>query len=261
MCLLAFQYDEHPEYRLVFAGNRDEFYDRPTAAAGYWEDAPHVLAGRDLKAGGTWMGVTTAGHWGVVTNIHDQVEYRKNARSRGTLVADYLREEPDPRSYLEHVAANAEQYNGFNLLLGTPDSLYYFSNRASSVERVEPGLHGLSNEQLNSPWPKVKRATSALQRLLDEEAVSTDALLEVLEDRTPAPRDELPDTGLDQEREQALSSIFIDGDAYGTRASTVLLIDRSGDVTFVERTFERGKRLETKRFHFQIRTHSPESQS
>lgn len=261
MCLLAFQYDEHPEYRLVFAGNRDEFYDRPTASAGYWEDAPHVLAGRDLKAGGTWMGVTTAGHWGVVTNIREQPDDRKNARSRGTLVADYLREEAAPRPYLEQVAASAERYNGFNLLLGTPDSLYYFSNRASTVEQVEPGLHGLSNDKLDSPWPKVTRATSALQRLVDEGAVSTDALLEILEDPTPAPRDELPDTGLPPEREQALSSIFINGDTYGTRASTVLVIGRSGDVTFVERTFDRGEQGETQRFHFQLRKHSRESQS
>lgn len=261
MCLLVFQYDDHPDYRLVFAGNRDEFYDRPTTAAGFWEDAPHVLAGRDLKAGGTWMGATTAGYWGVVTNIREEAGYREDARPRGTLVADYLREEPAPRSYLEQVAASADRYNGFNLLLGTPDSLYYFSNRVSNIQRVEPGLHGLSNEHLNSPWPKVQRAKSAFKRLVDNEALSTEALLEILEDRTLASANELPDTGLDRERERALSSIFIDGDTYGTRASTVLLIDRSGGVTFVERTFDRGKHLDTQRFHFPVRTHPRESES
>jgi uncharacterized protein with NRDE domain len=252
MCLLVFQYDAHPEYSLVFAGNRDEFYGRPTAPAEFWDDAPHVLAGRDLKAGGTWMGVTRNGHWGVVTNIRDQHPRREDARSRGTLVADYLREEPAPRPYLDRVAADAGHYNGFNLLLGTPTSLYYLSNREATVESVATGVHGLSNDRLDTPWPKVRRAKVGLRRRLEAEEITPEALLDLLDDRRPAPDDQLPETGFGKERERMLSPIFIDGERYGTRASTVLLIDRAGTVTFVERTFEDGIPADTRRFSLEV---------
>jgi len=252
MCLLVFSYDSVPEWPLVFAGNRDEFYGRPTAAADFWDDAPHVLAGRDLKAGGTWMGVTRRGHWGVVTNVREPKAYREDARSRGALVADYLRREPSPVEYLERVAAEADRYNGFNLLLGTPDTLYYYSNRATGIRAVEPGIHGLSNDRLDTPWPKVRRAKQALRRDLQRDSLTTDRLLELLNDRRPAPDDELPDTGLGQERERMLSPIFIEGQRYGTRASTVLLIDDTGRVSFTERTFEDGDLDETRRFTFEV---------
>lgn len=252
MCLLVFQYDEHPDYSLIFAGNRDEFYERPTAPASFWDDAPHVLAGRDRKAGGTWMGVTRRGHWGVVTNIRDRHPHRDDARSRGTLVADYLREEPAPRAYLDRIAAEADHYNGFNLLVGTPSSLYYLSNREGTVQAVAPGLHGLSNDRLDTPWPKVTRAKRGLQTTIDDGEVSPDVLLDLLDDRRPAPDDRLPDTGFGQERERMLSPILIDGERYGTRASTVLLMGRDGTVTFVERTIEHGAPQETRRFSFDV---------
>lgn len=259
MCLLVFQYDQHPIYSLVFAGNRDEFYGRPTAPASFWDDAPHVLAGQDLKAGGTWMGVTRNGHWGVVTNIRDQHPRKEDAPSRGTLVADYLRDEPAPKPYFDHIAAEADRYNGFNLLLGTPTSLYYLTNREATVQALESGLYGLSNDRLNTPWPKVQRAKAALEDRLKADQVSPETLLDLLDDRRPAPDDRLPETGFGQERERMLSSIFIDGADYGTRASTVLLIDRAGTVTFVERSFEDGTAEETRRYSFGVtapsRTH------
>jgi len=256
MCLLAFSYDATPTHSLVFAGNRDEFYDRPTAPAAVWEDAPHVLGGRDLKAGGTWMGVTRTGHWGVVTNIREPDAYHPDARSRGALVADYLRDEPPPEQYLEALASEADRYNGFNLLVGTPTSLYYYSNRESGVHAVQPGIHGLSNDRLDTPWPKVERATARLRARLDQEEPSPEALLELLNDRRPAPEDQLPDTGLGPERERMLSSVFIEGERYGTRASTILLIGRDGTVTFVERTFERGEPVDTRRFTFEVTARS-----
>ncbi len=252
MCLLVFTYDEHPDYSLVFAGNRDEFYARPTAPAAFWDEAPHVLAGRDLKAGGTWMGVTRNGHWGVVTNIRDEHPHRDDARSRGTLVADYLREEPAPRPYLDRIAAEADCYNGFNLLLGTPTSLYYLTNREGTVHPLEAGLYGLSNDRLDTPWPKVRRAKSGFRDRVEANEVSPEALLDLLDDRRPAPDDQLPNTGFGTERERMLSPIFIDGEQYGTRASTVLLIDRSGTVTFVERTFVDGTPEGTRRFSFEV---------
>jgi uncharacterized protein with NRDE domain len=252
MCLLAFAYETVPDYPLVFAGNRDEFYERPTAPADYWADAPHVLAGRDRKAGGTWMGVTRNGHWGVVTNIREPGAYEPDAPSRGALVADYLRDEPAPDAYLRSVAAEIDRYNGFNLLLGTPHSLYYLSTRAPSVQPVESGIHGLSNDQLDTPWPKVERATSGLRRQLEDGAPSPDALLDLLDDRRPAPADELPDTGVGPERERMLSPIFIESERYGTRASTVLLIGRDGTITFVERSFDHDAPTETRRFSFEV---------
>jgi uncharacterized protein with NRDE domain len=250
MCLLAFQYDEHPDYALIFTGNRDEFYGRPTAPAAFWDDAPHVLAGRDRKAGGTWMGVTRNGHWGVVTNVRDE-QHRDDARSRGALVADYLLDEPEPRPYLERVAAEADRYNGFNLLVGTPESLYYLSGREATVSPVEPGLHGLSNARLDTPWPKVTRAKRGLRRRVDAGDVAPDSLLALLDDRRPAPDDQLPDTGFGTERERMLSPIFIDGEQYGTRASTVLLIGRDGTVTFVEQAFDRGVPGAVREFSFE----------
>jgi uncharacterized protein with NRDE domain len=188
----------------------------------------------------------------VVTNIRDEHPYREDARSRGTLVSTYLREEPDPRAFLERVAADAAQYNGFNLLLGTPTALYYLSNREGTVRPVEPGPHGLSNERLDSPWPKVRRAKKGLRSLVENGDVSPDTLLDLLHDRRPAPDDQLPETGLGRERERMLSPIFIEGDRYGTRSSTVLLIDRSGTVTFAERTFDRGTPASVRQFSFEV---------
>jgi uncharacterized protein with NRDE domain len=189
----------------------------------------------------------------VVTNIREPGAYDPDAPSRGALVADYLRDEPAPEAYLQSVAAEADRYNGFNLLLGTPRSLYYLNNRASAgVRPVAPGIHGLSNDRLDTPWPKVERATRGLRRRLDRGAPSPDDLLDLLDDRRPAPEEDLPDTGLGPDRERMLSPIFIESERYGTRASTVLLIGHDGTVAFVERAFERGTPTETRRFSFEV---------
>ncbi|MFB6231165.1 MAG: NRDE family protein [Salinibacter sp.] len=250
MCLILLAYDSHPDYPIVFAGNRDEFYDRPATPASFWDEAPHVLAGRDRKSGGTWLGVTRRGHWATVTNVRDETSHREDAPSRGHFVADYLKNEPSPSDYLEDVAARADEYNGFNLLVGTPQTLYYFSNRNGPPRSVAPGIHGMSNAQLDDPWPKVQRGTARLRSLLDGE-ISSDQLLDILSDRRPAPDEKLPDTGLGRTTERKLSPPFIEGDQYGTRSSTVLLIHRSGTVTFVERTFDRGTPADIQRFSFE----------
>jgi uncharacterized protein with NRDE domain len=252
MCLILFANQSHPEYPLVFAGNRDEFYDRPTASASFWDDAPHVLAGRDLEAGGTWLGVTRRGYWATVTNVRDQRPRREEAPSRGRLVADYLVNEPAPRRYLDQVASKTDRYNGFNLILGTPEQTLYLSNRDGGPRSVTPGVHGMSNAQLDDPWPKVRRGTSRLKTVLGD-TVGPEPLLEILDDRRPAPVEELPDTGVGTETERMLSAPFIDGDeSYGTRASTVLLIHRSGTVRFVERSFRQGALTHTEDFSFDI---------
>lgn len=252
MCLILFAYDAHPDYPLIFAGNRDEFYGRPTAAADVWDDAPHVLGGRDLKSGGTWLGVTRSGHWATVTNVRDPSSPEPDAPSRGHLVADYLKREPEAKAFATSVAQEADRYNPFNLMVGTPDTLWFVSNRNGPVRAIEPGVHGLSNGALDEPWPKVERGTRRLESVVDDDDVRVDRLLEILSDRRPAPDEELPDTGLDLERERQVSAAFIEGEEYGTRSSSVLLIHRSGTITFVERTFDHGTPRETNRFSFDV---------
>lgn len=252
MCLILFAYDAHPDYPLLFAGNRDEFYGRPTAAADVWDDAPHVLGGRDLKSGGTWLGITRSGHWATVTNVRDPSSRNPEAPSRGHLVAEYLKTEPRPDAFVESVSAEADRYNPFNLMVGTPEELWFASNRNGPTRAIEPGVHGLSNGALDEPWPKVERGTRRLQSVLDDDDVRVDRLLEILADRRQAPDEALPNTGLDLEMERKVSPAFIEGEKYGTRSSTVLLIHRTGTVTFVERSFDRGTPQETNRFSFEI---------
>lgn len=252
MCLILFSYDDHPTYQLVVAANRDEFYERPTAPAAFWEDHPHVLAGRDEKAGGTWMGVTRHARWAAITNYRDPSTRREDARSRGHLVGDFLKEPSEPDEYLRRVADEANRYNGFNLLVGTPDELGYYSNRDGAVRMLEPGLYGLSNHLLDTGWPKVERGRKKMRRVLDEDEVAPESLLDVLYDTAKPDDERLPDTGVGLAGERVLSPMFIQSDSYGTRSSTVLMIDRTGHVTFVERTFEEGQPSMTQRYDFDI---------
>jgi uncharacterized protein with NRDE domain len=246
MCLILLAHDAHPRYRLVVAANRDELYDRPTAPAGWWEDAPEVLGGRDLRGGGSWLGMTRSGRWAAVTNYRDRSAERKDAPSRGDLVGDFLRGGDSPAEYLARLRRRAADYNGFNLLVGEPGSVFWFSNRA--VERhdlpgreVTPGVHGLSNHLLDTPWPKVERGKRELERLLADPELAPEPMLDLLLDRTVAADDDLPDTGL-----------FITTPVYGTRASTALLIDRDGRVLLVERSHRPDTpHAEERRYEFQ----------
>jgi uncharacterized protein with NRDE domain len=239
MCLILLAHRVHPEYPLVFAANRDEFYARPTAPAAWWEDAPELLAGRDLQAGGTWMGVTRSGRWAAVTNYRDLPSERTGVRSRGELVSEFLRGHETPEAFLREIAERAAEYNGFNLLVADREQLWYFSNRGDEPRKLGPGVYGLSNHLLDTPWPKVMRGKQALSALLADGPAPA-PLFEILVDADPAPEAELPDTGVGQEWERALSSLFIATPTYGTRASTVLLIDAGGVATFVERSFAAG---------------------
>lgn len=244
MCLITFALDAHPAYRLVVAANRDEFYARPTAPAAWWADAPDVLAGRDLREGGTWMGVTRAGRFSAVTNYRDPgLAQKAAAPSRGALVADFLRGAADAESYIRGLEARAGEYNGFNLLVGDDGGLFYLSNRTEGVRRLEPGVYGLSNALLDTPWPKVVRAKRAMADALAlAEGDAWDApLWEALADRVIAADDSLPDTGVGAERERLLSPPFIRTDVYGTRASSVMTIARDGEVRFIERSVVPGR--------------------
>jgi uncharacterized protein with NRDE domain len=239
MCLIVFAWQMHPDFPLVLGANRDEFLDRPTLPAAFWSDRPDLLAGRDLRGGGTWLGVTRAGRIAAVTNFRQGTAAATGARSRGLLVSDALTAERPPGAHLDVVATERDRYEGFNLLLADADGLHYYSNRDGPPARVESGVHGLSNALLDTPWPKVERTRTALTRLLDQDR---DALLHgmlaLLADRVRPADDELPRTGVSLAWERCLSPVFITSPDYGTRSSTVLLVDRRGRVTFLERSFD-----------------------
>jgi uncharacterized protein with NRDE domain len=240
MCLILLAHRMHPDYPLVLAANRDEFYVRATAPAAFWEDAPHVLAGRDLEAGGTWLGLTRSGRWAALTNYRDPPAARPGRPSRGVLVANFLRGDAPPADFLAAVAAEAGRYDGFNLLVGDAAGAHYFGNRMTgnaAPRTLEPGLYGLSNHLLDTDWPKVTRGRRLLGELLDAGTPTSEALLEILYDTEIAPGHVLPDTGVGAEWERVLSASFVTTPTYGTRASTALVIDRARNATFVERTF------------------------
>ena len=235
MCLILIAHGAHSDFPLVIAANRDEYYQRPTARAAFWQDHPHILAGRDLECMGTWLGVTREGRFAALTNFRDPRERKTDAPSRGQLVSDFLASEQEPREYLADVAIEAPRYNGFNLLAGDIDGVFYFSSRTGSVQQVSPGIHGLSNHLLDTPWPKVELGKRRLQAALEGE-FSAEALLNLLHDREPAAESELPDTGIGAEMERVLSPALIVSPKYGTRSSTAVLFGEDGSVSFAERT-------------------------
>lgn len=254
MCLALFAFNAHPHYRLIFAANRDEFYDRPTAQANFWENDPQILAGKDLKQGGTWLGVTREGRFAAVTNYRDPASNREDAQSRGLLVSQYLRSSDAPSDYLAKLQQRNGEYNGFNLIVGDNDDICYGSNRSREIRRLSAGVYGLSNHLLDTPWPKVERTKAALAGLIDaEEQGLVDGLFAVLANRSRPDDSQLPDTGVGIEWERMLSPAFITSPNYGTRSSTVLLLDRKGGATFIERSFGPGGAAgETVRYDFCI---------
>lgn len=241
MCLILFAYDCHPEYSLVVAANRDEYYSRPTARAGFWEDCPGVLAGRDLERSGTWLGITKKGRFAALTNYRDPASYKPKALSRGMLVKDYLCCGLGPPEYAESLGGMREEYNGFNLLMMNKGALWYYSSLGTGLEAVRPGIYGLSNRLLDTPWPKVEKGKQGLRQILAESRdVSAEKLFDLLSDRARSNDEELPDTGVSLRWERLLSPIFIESDTYGTRASTVITIHRKRGVVFAERSFGAG---------------------
>ncbi len=237
MCLLLLAVRSHPVYKLAIAANRDEFYERPTAPAAFWEDAPDILGGRDLRAGGTWFGITRKGRMAAITNYRDPASLKPHAPSRGELVSGFLVGEEDPESYLARLALKAGDYNGFNLIVGESDRLYWYSNRGDGVRHLMPGIYGVSNHILDTPWPKVSRGKTALENILSRKPLpSPEGLMDILLDRSIPGDESLPDTGVGIEWERILSPVFILSPDYGTRSSTILLIDRENHVTFLERT-------------------------
>jgi len=238
MCLLLMALNTHTTYPLVFLANRDEYYERPSTPARFWEEAPTVLAGKDLRAGGTWLGMSKNGRIAAVTNYRDPSSMKTDAPSRGRLVSEFLVGHSEPLEYLDCLEKVAGRYNGFNLIVGDIGGLYWYSNRGHGIQLLKPGIYGLSNHLLDTPWPKVARAKNALARLLSvRENPSLEELFHILADRTPADDASLPHTGVEPGWERILSPIFISSPAYGTRSSTVMLIGADNRATFVEKAF------------------------
>jgi uncharacterized protein with NRDE domain len=255
MCSIFFAYDYHPDYKLILAANRDEFYARPTLQAHFWDEMPQVLAGKDLEQCGTWLGITRQGKMAALTNFRDPAAHRSEVRSRGLLVRDYLCSSVSAVPYLTELDMTRTVYNGFNLLVWEHDVLWYYSNFSKGMERLKPGIHGLSNHILDTPWPKVEKGKLAMQRCmnLNKEDIRK-WLFEVLADKEQAPDQDLPVTGVSMEWERLLSSIFIESVDYGTRVSTVVLIDRHGNVEFHERSFSSYEVFDSdKVFHFTMK--------
>lgn len=235
MCLIVVAWRCRADLPLLVAANRDEWRDRPAEPARWWADPPEILAGRDLQAGGTWMGVTRGGRFAAVTNFRDPSDRRSTARSRGGLVTDFLLSSRSPPAFLAEVAGRAGEYNGFNLIVGDGEALWYFGSREGAARAIEPGVHGLSNHVLDEPWPKVVRGRRAMERALAAPDPVPD-LFALLGDREAVPDPDLPDTGVGLEWERRLSSALITGPDYGTRASTVLAVAADGAVRLEERS-------------------------
>lgn len=253
MCLLVFAWRTRPDLPLILAGNRDEFHARPAAPAGWWGEHEELLGGRDLEAGGSWLALDRRGRLAVVTNVREPVRDTRGRRSRGELVVDALRFDGPLGRFAEQLRGRRDEYGGYNLLIGDGEELHCLSNRSKDRIGLEPGIYGLSNDRLDTPWPKVVAARDGLLRLVGRAEVEVDGLFELLADRTPAPDDELPDTGVPLEWERVLSAAFIVGSEYGTRASTVVLVRADGVVEFAERRFgPGGERTGRTRLEFEI---------
>ena len=233
MCLIVVGWRVHSEFPLIVAANRDEFYARPTAFADYWPESPDVIGGRDLEAGGTWLGITRDGRFAAVTNVREPGA-AKGRHSRGRLTHAFLTGRQSAAEYVAQLSR--DDYSGFNLLVGDAQSLWYCSNRSALPRQLGPGIHGLSNHLLDSPWPKLLTARQGFEQAIAK-LPDRAALFSVLADDEIVPDGELPNTGVPLEWERLLSAIFVHSEEYGTRASTVLSLSNDGRIVFEERSF------------------------
>lgn len=240
MCVIFLAYQQHSEFPLILLANRDEFYERPTARAHFWEDVPEIFAGRDLVFGGTWLGITKSGRFAAVTNYRDPFA-PKGEVSRGDLVGNFLKTDDSVKKYLTKIKNKATDYSGFNLIVGEMNGqnneIGYYSNREDRIRILEKGIYGLSNQLLDTPWPKVKKGKDELAKLIETDEIKKDKLIEILSDKTLADDQDLPFTGIGYEREKLISAIFIETPMYGTRSSSFVLSDKNFNITLDERSY------------------------
>lgn len=251
MCLVVFAWNAHPDYKLVLAANRDEYHARPARALGWWADQPDILAGRDLQAGGTWLAAHRAGRFATVTNYHEHARPPEKKRSRGALVTDFVAGNASPAEYGQMIAS--AEYAGFSLLVADSREIACVSNRNGETKPLSPGVYGLSNATLDTPWPKVVRSRTALASLIESGQLNETTLMHLLADRTPASIADIDAAQLPFNIARARTAPFIVTPDYGTRCSTVCLWSNSGQVVLHEHRFDpEGKTVGKSRFSFQI---------
>lgn len=238
MCLITFAWRVNAQTPLLLAANRDEFHARPTAAADWWKESPEIFGGRDLTQGGGWLTVSRRNRFAAVTNVRRMIPPNPSAPSRGGLVAEFVRSAQSTHQFAEELSKRSHDYSGFNLLLYDGSDLLHVTNQPDFSSRVvAPGIHGLSNASLDTPWPKLTRVTTGLSNWLQQESADSAELFQLLNDPLPAIDTELPDTGIGLELERLLSSPFILSPHYGTRCSTVASFSAAGPQTFIERRY------------------------
>jgi uncharacterized protein with NRDE domain len=251
MCLNIFSYKSHPDYKLIIAANRDEFYARKTEAAHFWSNQTDLLAGKDLEQGGTWLGITKTGKFSFITNYRDPKSFRKDAPSRGALVSNYLNGSLGPEQYLKSLG-DTQHYNGFNLVVGNLTELCYFSNVENKIRKLDTGFYAVSNALLDTPWKKLVMGKNAVEAIINQENFSTEDMFAALHNEQKADDSELPSTGVPYEIEKLISSMFIKSETYGTVCSTVVLVDNNNRVQFFERTYNPLKENKTVSFEFVV---------
>ena len=256
MCILFIAVNQHPDYPLIIAANRDEFHARLTQVSQFWPEYPDMVAGKDCQAGGTWLGVHRNGNFAALTNIRAPSLDRFDALTRGELVVNALHNKADWARHTAHLTATAHLYNGFNLVYGHWQDLHVFNSHTAQHHALTDGVYGLSNAQLNTPWPKTQQGVAALNHLCQQAApLSVDALFAILTDSTQAHDEHLPDTGIAKPWEKLLSSVFIQSPDYGTRCSTVITVDHNQHLTWQERSYaSSGQITRTQNFDFTIRS-------
>jgi uncharacterized protein with NRDE domain len=253
MCLLLLANKNHPKYKLIIAANRDEFYKRPAEPAQFWNKNKFLLAGKDLEGKGTWLGITKNGKFAALTNYRDISKIKANAPTRGKLVSDFLLENIKPENYCKSLLNKADDYNGYNLIFGNIQKLFYFSNISKDFTEVKKGIHGLSNHLLDTPWPKVVKAKEEFEKLLKKEQINEKQIFNLLYDNTTFKEKLLPKTGLPIEMEKLVSPIFTLTENYGTRSSSVILIDNYNNVSFTEKSYNNKKEnFNSNHFEFKI---------
>ena len=253
MCLIVFAYREHPCYPLILVSNRDEYHARPTARAAFWNDVPGLLAGRDLEGGGTWLGLNDRGQIAAVTNYREPAPPVAEIQSRGSLAVEYLSNACTPEEYGRSAVAGGTDHAGFNLLLADSHTMTWTSNRSEEIRTLTPGVYGLSNHLLDTAWPKLTAGKSRLSTVLDARDIRAEDLLDLLNDRTIPPDEELPDTGVGLVKERMLGAAFIVDPVYGTRSTTAVVIGDDGRATLGERRYDtRGEAIGEKLFTLEV---------
>ena len=251
MCLILLGYKVSKKYPLILAANRDEFFGRPTAPMHFWQDNSSILAGKDLDQGGTWFGVKKKGTFAALTNYRDPTSIKQKAPSRGEIIVKFLEYKKLTEIHFDAFKKQSNFYNGFNLVFGDKEKLFWFSNLKNAIEKIKPGIHGISNRFLNTPWPKVTSGKKALKQMISKD-FTINSLFSLLTDQSIPDDIQLPHTGVGIEWERVLSPLFIQSEIYGTRSSTIMLMDQNGNIEVTERTYNPQNIFEYSDRHFII---------